>query len=47
MTCYLYTESDLIKLVTPSKLLFERNLLHANAEHFVATGISYRIAGIQ
>ena len=31
---YLYTESDLIKLVTPNKLLFGRNLLYTNTEQF-------------
>ena len=31
---YLYTESDLIKAVTPNKQTFGRNLLHTYTKHF-------------
>ena len=33
---YLYNESDLIDPVTPNKLLFGRNILYTNTEHFDA-----------
>ena len=35
-TTYLFTKSDLMEPITPNKLLFGRNLLYRNTDHFDA-----------